>query len=48
MRIASEPACAVSTAAMINPLKKKLDGKTTVIIMCGSNIDWKSYFNLLH
>jgi len=47
MKIASEPACAVSTAAMINPLRRKLEGKTTVIIMCGSNIDWKSYSNLL-
>ena len=47
MKIASEPACAVSTAAMMYPLRKKLEGKTTVIIMCGSNIDWKSYFNLL-
>ena len=47
MKIASEPACAVSTAAMINPLRKKLDGKATVIIMCGSNIDWKSYSNLV-
>tara|TARA_B110000116_G_C16692294_1_gene515810 strand:- start:32 stop:1006 length:975 start_codon:yes stop_codon:yes gene_type:complete len=45
MNLAIEPACAVSTAALLGPLKEKLDGKKIVLIMCGSNIDWHTYKN---
>ncbi|MEC9415666.1 MAG: threonine/serine dehydratase [Pseudomonadota bacterium] len=43
MKLAVEPACAVSTAALFGPLRKKIDGKRIVLVMCGSNIDWLSY-----
>ena len=43
MNLAVEPACAVSTAALFGPLRKKIDGKKIVLVMCGSNIDWITY-----
>jgi len=43
MKLAVEPACAVSTAALLGPLKDRLNDKNIVLIMCGSNIDWGTY-----
>ena len=43
MKFAVEPACAASTAALIGPLRKRLRGKTVVLVFCGSNIDWKTF-----
>ena len=43
MSIAIEPACAASTAALLGPLRDSLQGKRIVLIMCGSNIDWKTF-----
>jgi threonine dehydratase len=43
MSIAVEPACAASTAALLGPLRKSLLGKRTVIVMCGSNINWTTF-----
>jgi threonine dehydratase len=43
MKLAVEPACAASTAAMLGPLRKELQGKTVVLVLCGSNIDWPTY-----
>ena len=43
MKIAVEPACAVSTAALLGPLRDSLQGKRVVLIMCGSNIDWETF-----
>ena len=43
MRIAIEPACAASTAALSGPLREDLRGKRVVLIMCGSNIDWQTF-----
>ena len=43
MRIAVEPACAASTAALLGPLRDTLAGKTVVLVFCGSNIDWKTF-----
>jgi threonine dehydratase len=43
MSIAVEPACAASTAALLGPLRESLHGKRIVLIMCGSNIDWKTF-----
>ncbi len=43
MSIAVEPACAASTAALLGPLRDSLQGKRIVLIMCGSNIDWKTF-----
>ena len=44
MKIAVEPACAASTAALFGPLRKSMQGKRVVIFMCGSNIDWPSFY----
>jgi len=43
MKIAVEPACAASTAALLGPLRKDLSGKRIVLVMCGSNIDWATF-----
>ena len=43
MKIAIEPACAASTAALVGPLRERLRNKTVVLIFCGSNIDWETF-----
>ena len=43
MRIAVEPACAASTAALLGPLRDDLRGKTVVLVFCGSNLDWGTF-----
>ena len=43
MKIAVEPACAATTAALAGPLRESLAGKTVVLVMCGSNIDWATF-----
>jgi threonine dehydratase len=43
MKIAVEPACAASTAALLGPLREKLAGKRVVLVFCGSNIDWSTW-----
>ena len=43
MKIAIEPACAASTAAVLGPLRDLLRGKKVVLILCGSNIDWATF-----
>jgi len=43
MKIAVEPACAASTAALLGPLRETLLGKRIVLVMCGSNIDWATF-----
>ena len=43
LKIAVEPACAASTAALCGPLNGSLAGKKVVLLLCGSNIDWKTY-----
>ena len=43
MKLAVEPACAASTAALLGPLRKDLLGKRVVTVMCGSNIDWDTF-----
>lgn len=43
MKIAIEPACAASTAALLWPLREQLRGKHVVLVMCGSNIDWATF-----
>ncbi|MGI9237775.1 MAG: threonine/serine dehydratase [Woeseiaceae bacterium] len=45
MKIAVEPACAASTAALLGPLRADLSGKRVVLVMCGSNIDWATFEN---
>jgi len=43
MKIAVEPACAATTAALFGALADRFKGKRVVLIMCGSNIDWQTY-----
>ena len=44
LSLAVEPACAATTAALLGPLRQRLAGKTVVLVFCGSNIDWTTYF----
>ncbi len=43
MKIAVEPACAASTAALAGPLASDLAGKHVVLVLCGSNTDWPTW-----
>jgi len=43
MKIAVEPACAASTAALFGPLRDRIRGRRIVLVMCGSNIDWDTF-----
>lgn len=43
LKIAVEPACAASTAALLGPLRSSLAGKKVVLVFCGSNIDWATF-----
>ena len=43
LRVAVEPACAASTAALMGPLSATLAGQRVVLVLCGSNIDWPSF-----
>lgn len=43
MKMAVEPACAASTAALLGPLRETLRGRRVVLVMCGSNIDWQTF-----
>jgi len=43
MRIAVEPACAASTAALFGPLREQIRDKTVMLVFCGSNIDWATF-----
>lgn len=43
MKLAVEPACAASTAALLGPLRDELRNKRVVLVMCGSNIDWRTF-----
>lgn len=42
-KIAVEPACAASTAALCGPLQGRFDAQKVVLVLCGSNIDWDTY-----
>lgn len=43
MKIAVEPACAATTAALLGPLRDSLRGKHALLVFCGSNIDWPTF-----
>ncbi len=43
MKVAVEPACAATTAALFGPLREECAGKHVAHLMCGSNIDWKTF-----
>ena len=42
-----EPACVAGIAALMGPLKDQLAKQKTVILLCGSNIDVKTWKNLV-
>ena len=42
-----EPACVAGIAALMGPLKNKFKNQKTLIVLCGSNIDVKSWSNLV-
>ena len=42
-----EPACVAGIAALTGPLKNKFKNQKTLIVLCGSNIDVKSWSNLV-
>lgn len=42
-----EPACVAGIAALMGPLKNKLINQKTLILLCGSNIDVKTWKNLV-
>jgi threonine dehydratase len=43
MKVAVEPACSATTAALLWPLRDRLRGKRVLLVMCGSNIDWNTF-----
>jgi threonine dehydratase len=47
LKLACEPACAASTAALLRPLKNKCLGLRVGLILCGSNIDHETFFSIL-
>ena len=47
MKLAVEPACAASTAALFGPLRERAVGKRVGLILCGSNIGVETFLELL-
>ncbi|MGT2429487.1 pyridoxal-phosphate dependent enzyme [Cupriavidus basilensis] len=47
MKLATEPATAVSTAALLGPLRETLAGKRVALIVCGANLDAARFAELL-
>ena len=47
MKLAPEPACAASLAALLGPLKEELHGKKVGVIACGANIDTNSFYKFI-
>ena len=46
LKLFLEPACVCGLAALKNKLTNKLINQKTLVILCGSNIDYKSWINL--
>jgi threonine dehydratase len=46
-KLAPEPAAAAATAALMGPLRERLEGKRVGVIVCGSNIDPASFATYL-
>ena len=47
MKLVAEPAAAAATAALLGPLRERLDGMRVAPIVCGSNIDSARFSELL-
>jgi threonine dehydratase len=43
IKLAVEPAGAAATAALLGPLRARLQGKRVGIIVCGANIDFATF-----
>ncbi len=39
MKLAVEPACAAATAALLGPLRERLQGKRGGVLLCDTNTD---------
>lgn len=39
LKLAVEPACAAATAALLGPLRERLQGKRVGVLLCGTNTD---------
>jgi threonine dehydratase len=46
LKLACEPAGAAATAALLGPLRRRLDGRRIGVIVCGSNIDVQRFAEL--
>ncbi len=46
MKLACEPACAASTAALLGPLRERAAGKRVGLILCGSNLGVETFVEL--
>ena len=46
LKLFLEPACVCGLAALKNKLLNKLVNQKTLVILCGSNIDYKTWVNL--
>ncbi|WP_420992667.1 threonine ammonia-lyase [Cupriavidus sp. 30B13] len=47
MKLATEPATAVSTAALLGPLRGRLEGRKVALVLCGANLDAARFAELL-
>ena len=47
LKLFLEPACAAGFAALKSNIKKEFKGQNTLILLCGSNIDYKSWNKLV-
>lgn len=47
-KLAVEPAGAAATAALCGPLREKLKGKNVAVIVCGANLDAKTFGRLIN
>ena len=47
MKLVAEPAAASATAALLGPLRQRLEGRRVGLIVCGSNIDPARFAQLL-
>jgi len=43
LKLAVEPACAAATAALLGPLRERLQGKRVGVLLCGTNTDPVSF-----
>ena len=47
LKMMLEPACVAGIAALMGPLKNQLESEKTLILLCGSNIDGKTWNDLV-